>query len=270
MDNPFFELHREFRSAGARVLLSSGQACVLYGISTFSKDGDWILAEEEQTFERVLQVLAQKGAHYRLGAPLDLRWHLKGWTSHFEYRTPEGFRLRADFCSRPPRVGDLDALWRESLEEKGHEVVDVERLILLKMTRRVRDYAMIGALAQIAGLERSDPGIALRYLQDYNHLKEATARWPEEARACRREAVRRIVEGGSRDEVVAAIALEQDELLRRDAQRVEALKESSAGLRQEFMKLRDRWRAEKTPLFDQHKELLEAAEPVLERMRTNG
>jgi hypothetical protein len=29
MKNPNFELHKEFRAAGAKVLMSSGQACVL-------------------------------------------------------------------------------------------------------------------------------------------------------------------------------------------------------------------------------------------------
>jgi len=43
MENPFIQLHREFRAAGAKTLISSGQACVLYGISAFSKDGDWIV-----------------------------------------------------------------------------------------------------------------------------------------------------------------------------------------------------------------------------------
>jgi hypothetical protein len=33
MKNPYQELHQEFVQAGARVLLSSGQACVMYGIA---------------------------------------------------------------------------------------------------------------------------------------------------------------------------------------------------------------------------------------------
>ena len=37
MENPFLKLHKEFRNAGADVLLSSGQACVVFGIASFSK-----------------------------------------------------------------------------------------------------------------------------------------------------------------------------------------------------------------------------------------
>jgi hypothetical protein len=36
MKNPYIELHRAFCRAGARVLISSGQACVLFGIAAFS------------------------------------------------------------------------------------------------------------------------------------------------------------------------------------------------------------------------------------------
>jgi len=39
VNNPYQELHHEFVKAGAQVLLSSGQACVMYGIAAFSKDG---------------------------------------------------------------------------------------------------------------------------------------------------------------------------------------------------------------------------------------
>jgi len=60
MENPFIQLHREFRAAGARTLISSGQACVLYGISAFSKDGDWIVEEKTQSFDIILNVLAEK------------------------------------------------------------------------------------------------------------------------------------------------------------------------------------------------------------------
>ena len=48
MKNPYFELHKEFKSIGANVLMSSGQACVLFGIATFSKDGDWVIEETEK------------------------------------------------------------------------------------------------------------------------------------------------------------------------------------------------------------------------------
>ena len=58
MENPYFELHREFRSAGAEVLLSSVQACVAFGVAAFSKDGDWVIRELPTSCDAVLAVLA--------------------------------------------------------------------------------------------------------------------------------------------------------------------------------------------------------------------
>jgi len=53
------------------VLLRAGQACVVYGIAAFSKDGDWIIRETERSCAAVLKVLGEHGAAYRLGVPLD-------------------------------------------------------------------------------------------------------------------------------------------------------------------------------------------------------
>jgi hypothetical protein len=51
-----------------------------------SKDGDWILPEDEEALGHVLAVLAPRGARYRFGAPLDARWMRGGWSAHFEFR----------------------------------------------------------------------------------------------------------------------------------------------------------------------------------------
>lgn len=56
-----------------RCIVSSGQAVVLYQLAMMSKDGDWIVHEDAQSFAHVLQVLEEHGARYRLGAPLDGR-----------------------------------------------------------------------------------------------------------------------------------------------------------------------------------------------------
>jgi hypothetical protein len=81
MRNPYLELHREFRAAGAEMLVSSGQACVLYGIAAFSRDGDWVIREDAASCNAALGVLARRDAQYRLGAPLDVAWLHHGWTA---------------------------------------------------------------------------------------------------------------------------------------------------------------------------------------------
>ena len=100
----YFDLTRVFNERGAIVALSSGQAVVYYRIAIMSKDGDWIIRETSEACDRVLDVLAGRGASYRPGAPLDPRWLAGGWSSHFEYADDRGRRVRCDFFSRPPRI----------------------------------------------------------------------------------------------------------------------------------------------------------------------
>lgn len=263
--NPYFELHKEFRAGGARVLLSSGQACVLFGIAAFSKDGDWIIEESGKSCSAALRVLASKQARYRLGMPLDIRWLRRGWTSHFEYFLDSGFRMRVDFVSRPPRVPDIGRLWDLASMVRNIEVVDVDDLVRLKKTRRIRDYSVIGALAESLGLQMGNAEIALGHLQDYEHLKKAVARWPREASESQRAAVKLLHSGAPRRDVVIALALEQDEHIREDERRVERLMKTSLPLRKSFSALSDRWRREETALLAQHRDLVEAALPFVDQ-----
>jgi hypothetical protein len=262
MENPYFSLHREFRNAGADVLLSSGQACVAFGIAAFSKDGDWIVREDQCSCSAVLAVLESHRAVYRLGAPLHPDWLCRGLTSHFEFMSQCGFRMRTDFCSRPPRVPDVERLWTRAVRADEVDVVDVESLIKLKQTRRVRDYSMIGSLAEVAGREGNMADLALDYLQDYSSLLQAVKRWPAEAAACKREAVRLLVEGAARAAVVAAIAVEQDSRMQDDQARIDAIQAEYGDYAREFARLRATWRREITPLTEQHRQLTLCAQPL--------
>ncbi|MGA2259152.1 MAG: hypothetical protein ABSG53_31150, partial [Thermoguttaceae bacterium] len=80
--NIYVDLTREFNAPGLNAILSSGQAVVLHRLAVMSKDGDWILRENEAAMEHVLAVLAARKAVYRFGAPLDLRWMRGGWSAH--------------------------------------------------------------------------------------------------------------------------------------------------------------------------------------------
>jgi hypothetical protein len=262
MENPYFSLHKEFRAAGAEVLLSSGQACVAFGIATFSKDGDWIVREEARSCAAVLAVLETHQANYRLGIPLHPDWLCRGWTSHFEFDGPGGFRMRTDFCTRPPRVPDIERLWACAVRGDMVDVVDVESLIKLKQTRRVRDYSMIGSLAELAGLEGNLPELALDYLQDYPLLQQAVRRWPAEATRCKREAVRLLLADAPRAAVVASIAIEQDARMQDDHARIAALQAELDDYAREFMRLRAAWRRAGTPLAEQHRQLMRAAQTL--------
>jgi hypothetical protein len=175
--NIYLELTRQFNAGALRAILSSGQAVVLHRLAFMSKDGDWILREDAAALEHVLHVLDDRGARYRFGAPLDVRWMRGGWSAHFEFAS-DGLRVRTDFVVRPPRLAetDLGALWDEC---RGKDVpfVDMRRLAELKKTNREKDYAVIGELARrmndprdemllsrsardLSGLARSFPALA--------------------------------------------------------------------------------------------------------------
>jgi len=264
MDNPYIELHREFRAAGADVLLSSGQACVVFGIAAFSKDGDWIVRENENSCEAILDVLGRHGAQYRLGVPLHPDWLCLGLTSHFEFQTESGFRMRTDFCSRPPRVPDVERMWQRTMRIENIDVIDVESLVQLKQTRRLRDYSVVGALAEVAGLQENAPELALGYLQDYALLARAVHRWPSEAAACNREAVKLLLKNSPRGEVVAALAIEQDARMQEDQCRIDAIQTRMGDYARDFARLRSGWRKTGMSLEDQHSQLAARAQDLLE------
>lgn len=145
----YLDLTREFNAGALRAILSSGQAVVLHRLAVMSKDGDWILREEETALDHILGALERRRARYRFGAPLDVRWMRGGWSSHFEFRQ-EPLRIRADFVTRPPRLApdDLAALWLEQAASTI-PVVDPRRLAELKKTNREKDYPVIGELARM-------------------------------------------------------------------------------------------------------------------------
>ena len=144
----YLELTREFNVGRLRAIISSGQAVVLLRLAIASKDGDWIVREDQEALGHVLGVLESHGAHYRFGAPLDLRWLREGWSSHFEFQH-RGMRIRTDFVTRPPRVSlpDLAMLWRDQ-EGKDPPFTGARILLEIKKTTREKDWPFVGELAR--------------------------------------------------------------------------------------------------------------------------
>lgn len=182
--NIYVDLTQEFNAGALRAILSSGQAVVLHRLAIMSKDGDWILRETPDALEHVLHVLAQHGARYRFGAPLDVRWMQGGWSAHFQFQHA-GLRVRCDFVTRPPRLDpeDLACLWQEQAHA-AFPFVDARRLVELKKTNRDKDYAVIGELARLLADPRQQL-LASRSAQDLMALAgdhAALARELEEER----------------------------------------------------------------------------------------
>jgi hypothetical protein len=109
-------LTREFNAGRLRAIVCSGQAVVLLRLAVASKDGDWILREDQEALDHVLTVLEGHGARYRFGAPLDLRWLRGGWSSHLEFQSG-GVRVLARMLGDP----------REEMlsSRSAHDLVDL-------------------------------------------------------------------------------------------------------------------------------------------------
>ena len=182
--------------------------------------GSWIaghrLREDDVALRHVLRVLALRGAPYRFGAPLDVRWLAGGWSSHLEHWRG-GLRLRTEFVTRPRRlsVSDLARLWRDA-DASGQDVVGLEPLALMKMTRREKDYAGIGELAR----RMPDVASQLRWSRSARDLSRLASEHPEAlADAVRhRPVLERVHEG--RDVLEAALDRERRLLMRADETRL--------------------------------------------------
>ena len=200
--------------------LASGQAVVFYRIAIMSKDGDWVIREAPDACERVLRELDTRGARYRAGAPLDIRWLSGGWSSHFEFFDDRRRRIRCDFVSRPPRVpaASIEALFHKA--GAGRLVaVDPESLILMKQTQRAKDYAVIAELSALLPPERE-----IELTTDPDRILALVAAGV----SSRRPAVLTALAGVGRRGVVIALAEEADALQQQDAARLNAYDAAAA------------------------------------------
>jgi len=257
MNNPYLELTDELNQGRLRALLSSGQAVVVHRLAIMSKDGDWILREDAEAIEHVLKVLAGKGAHYRFGAPLDLRWLAGGWSAHLEFRRRE-LRWRTDFVTRPPRIDPerLARMWADA-GATGQEVVGVEPLAALKLTNRDKDYAVVGELARLM----SDPRDQFLYSRSSRDLIELAERHPGALAemVAQRPLLGRIVEG--REALDEALDRERRLLMRVNEERLARYLDAAEAWRAAWPEVQRE--IEGLPLLEAHALMASRAEGVL-------
>ena len=87
----FYEdLVAELRDRGVVCAITSGLACVHYGVAETTKDCDLLCHPD--SFGQLLDLLnatqiqgVRCGYRGNISPPLDARWHRGGWTSHFEW-----------------------------------------------------------------------------------------------------------------------------------------------------------------------------------------
>jgi hypothetical protein len=141
----FYEnLVRTLRERGVLCAITSGLACVHYGIAETTKDCDLLC--HLKSFEVLLDLLdatriSGTACHYRghISPPLDARWHRGGWTSHFEWIPG-------------PDVVTLD-IFGHALRESAPWEQDIiglyagpQTVAEMKRTNRDKDWAFITAL----------------------------------------------------------------------------------------------------------------------------
>ncbi|NBX30020.1 hypothetical protein EBR04_06195 [bacterium] len=192
MNGPI-EFYRTFQSLlrGREIegVLTSGMACVEYGLQQNTKDTDWIVAPD--LIERLVKLFGElergiSGANWRVsyrglfGAPLDPEYLAGGWTSHLAaFEQAESAERHLDFFGRPPRVGED---WRTAAIGG---IASRDTVIRMKKTDRPKDWPLVNALA-IQAHYAGDPGAVL-HLRDHDILREA---WRQAAEASRESAVR--------------------------------------------------------------------------------
>jgi len=71
------------------------------------------------------------------------------------------------------------------------------------------------------------------------------------------------LKNAARSEVVSALAIEQDERMQEDQRRIDQMQSLAANYVREFTTLRAEWRKTKTPLLEQHRQLLILAKGIM-------
>ena len=231
----YFDLTREFNAPGTIAVLASGQAAVFHRIAIMSKDGDWIIRETPEACQRILSVLAEHGARYRLSAPLDPRWLAGGWSSHFSYDiaipgSPYPYAVKCDFVGHPPRIADPTELFRSHAGEANMPVVTHEQLILLKRTDRRKDYVVIGEAARQLPAHRE-----IEFSLDPDRIIELA---PTYGTASTRPCVRAALRGEDRRTIRIAIDDEIDQFMQANIARMRPYREAASTYAREFIKAR--------------------------------
>jgi hypothetical protein len=178
-------LQRNLQEAGVRFTITSGLACVHYGLQQTTKDSDWIIPPDDLIRLAALFVELEERSGWRIsyraicGAPADASYLKNGWTSHFAIWEPgDAFENHLDLFSKPPRVGSLPA----QLEPWAPRDV----VAMMKRTDRPRDWPIVDGLGW--QLSKMDLGLALVHIQDAEAL---VSKWGIADSAMRENAMKR-------------------------------------------------------------------------------
>ncbi|MCX6875817.1 MAG: hypothetical protein NTW21_18710 [Verrucomicrobia bacterium] len=162
------------RQHGIRHVLTSGMACVEYGIQQNTKDTDWIIHTDD--LEQLVAMLCEceRGltgnnwvVSYRplFGAPLLKEYHQGGWTSHLAIRDePLAPEHHLDFFGKAPRLKD-----DEWLPQSGG-IASRTVVAQMKKTDRAKDWPIVNGLAMQVCNEGNMEG--LLHLRELSLLRQ--------------------------------------------------------------------------------------------------
>lgn len=163
----------QLRQAGIPFAITSGIACVHYGLQQTTKDSDWIIPAEQLALLRGF-LTRQEGElpawriSYRqiCGAPLEAEFMEHGWSSHLSVWDRAGSaEHKVDIFSKPPRVraeelsADVDG-WASQ-----HVVAQ------MKKTDRDKDWPIVNGLGR--RLINARVALGVLHITDYQALLEA-------------------------------------------------------------------------------------------------
>jgi hypothetical protein len=153
LDRFYEDLVSTVRANGGVCAITSGMACVKYGVAESTKDCD-VLCSVDSAAD-LLDVLAKTtfagaGCGYRghLTAPLDARWQRGGWTAHFQWKN-EFIPAHLDVFGVAPRASSP---WQA--EEQGM-LAGMHTVAEMKRTDRPKDWPFANSLG-IKLLEAGD------------------------------------------------------------------------------------------------------------------
>ena len=169
------------RDHGIRHVLTSGMACVEYGIQQNTKDTDWIIHPDD--LEKLVAMLCEcecghTGRNWRVsyrslfGAPFLKDYHQGSWTTHIAiHDEPDSPEHHLDFFGHPPRVRFEDAFIGavQNLASRGV-------IAQMKKTDRDKDWPMVEALCW----QMEDDWNALLHLRTPEKLTDMWHRCPGE------------------------------------------------------------------------------------------
>ncbi len=130
--------------------LTSGQACVYYGIQQTTKDSDWII--EPNDLVKLVVLLQGLDGHqgYRVsyraicGAPCSSEYLANGWTTHIQITDSDGAEHHVDLFGAAPRVSQIEKDSEDPNFASRHIVAQ------MKKTDREKDWPFVFALARQA------------------------------------------------------------------------------------------------------------------------